>query len=255
MKPFKIFLIFTSIVWTVYNLVNAITSTQSVNLVNFLGIVPVVTSLYTEIDWLYIQWNKLRAYFFLKTVNFTAKSYKYTLEDKSISELESCIRELLSIHKYNVQEAFIKKTHEELFFPIESNSGVSNSLVISTKEASEGKIITIKCEYQIAYRDVALFWKSFLRIRNDFFAKFAQAENSKERYDVTIKTDKNKKYSPFYRLTVKHVGKVKVEKFDLKFSDGDLKVITNLNKIYGTSNNYQDIEKLIKEYIPLSKLS
>ena len=72
---------------------------------------------------------------------------------------------------------------------------------------------------------------------------------------MTINSDKNKNYSPFYRLTVRHVGKVKVEQFNLNFSDDNLKVQTSLNKIYATSDNYQDIEKLIKEYIPLSKLS
>ncbi|MEG3265786.1 hypothetical protein [Streptococcus suis] len=256
MKLFKIVLIVTSLVWTCYNFWIAINSSGSVNLVNFVTIIPIITALYTEIDWIYIHSNKIRAYFLLKTVKFTAKSYKYIDEETSIAELENSIREeLLSNHKYKIDEAHIKRTHEDLYFTVESESGVSNSLVISTKQDSRGQCVTIKCEYQIAYRDVATSWKSFLSVRNNFFAKFAQAENSKERFDVTITTDKNKKYSPFYRLTVKHIGKVKIEKFDLTFRDSKLKVVTNLNKIYGTSDNFQDIEKLIKEYIPLSKLT
>ena len=255
MKPFKIILIITSLVWTAFNFWTVVNSSGAVNIVNFIGVVPIITALYTEIDWIYIHWNKLRAYFFLKTVSFTAKSYKHIEENKSITELEDCIRELLSLHKYKVDEAFIKRTHEDLYFTTESESGVRNVLVINARQDTRGQCITIKCDYQVAYRDVAIFWKSFLRLRNDFFAQFAQTKKSKERYDVTIKTDRTKKYSPFYRLTIKHIGKVKIERFNLTFRDGSLEVATNLNKIYGSSDNYQDIEKLIKEYIPLSKLS
>ena len=255
MKLFKVTLIAISLIWTIYNFWVAINSPGAINLVNFIEIVPIITALYTEVDLIYIHWNKLRAFFFLKTVSFTAKSYKYVEDKKSITELENHVRELLSTLEYKIVEAFVKRTHEDLYFTIESGSGVRNDLVISTKQDSNRLCLTIKCEYQIAYRDVDQFWKSFLKIRNDFFSKFATDGNVKERYDVTINSDKNKNYSPFYRLTVRHVGKVKVEQFNLNFSDDNLKVQTSLNKIYATSDNYQDIEKLIKEYIPLSKLS
>lgn len=111
-----------------------------------------------------------------------------------------------------------------------------------------------KADYQLAYRDVKNQWDSFLSLRNNLFSIYSREESSKERFDVTIKTDKHRKYNPFYRMTVRHLGKKEVKKFDLQFKDNDLSVKTTLNKIYGTSNNHQDIEKLIKEYIPLSRL-
>ena len=53
---------------------------------------------------------------------------------------------------------------------------------------------------------------------------------------------------------MRHVGKKEDKKFSLEFKDKNLLVKTNNNKIYGTSNNYKDIEKLIKEYVALSRI-
>ena len=88
----------------------------------------------------------------------------------------------------------------------------------------------------------------------NYFHNLQKRRIVKERYDVTIQTTNEKNYNPFYRLTVKHVGRSEIKNFDLKFTDNNLTVTTNMNKIYGTSSNYQDIERLIKEYVPLSRL-
>lgn len=114
--------------------------------------------------------------------------------------------------------------------------------------------LTIKADYQIAYRDVKEQWYAFLKLRNELFSHYSIARNTTDRFDVTINTDKQKKFNPFYRLTVRHVGKKEDKKFSLEFKDKNLLVKTNNNKIYGTSNNYKDIEKLIKEYVALSRI-
>lgn len=64
MKFTKIFLIATSLIWTILNFFQVITSPTAVNLTSFVGIIPVVSALYSEVDLIYIYFNKARAYFF-----------------------------------------------------------------------------------------------------------------------------------------------------------------------------------------------
>lgn len=254
MKVFKIILIIISLIWTIMNFIAAVTSPTVVNLTSFIAIIPIITGLYSEIDWLYINWNKIRAYLFLKTVSFTLKSSRYISQEETIESLECHTRNCLKKNKYSIKEAFVQRTHEDLYFDV-INNGFCSKLRVNIHNDSTGTRLTIKMEYQSAYRDVSQFWKEFLLVRNDFFAQFSILQDTKERYDVTINTTEAKEYSPFYRLTVKHVGKYKINKFNLKFSDDKLRIETSMNKIYGSSENYQDIEKMIKEYIPISRLT
>lgn len=253
MKYTKLLLIVISLIWTIINIYKAISSPNVVNLTSFLGIIPIVAGLYSEIDWIYINWNKLRAYLFLKTVSFTPKSSRFIDNYIGISQLENLARSSLSTNNYTVEESSVRKTEDNLCMRIVKD-GLRSDLTLSfSKEPDEWRL-TLKIDYQLAYRDVNKFWKSFISVRNELFSQLAKTANSKERYDVTIQTTKEKNYNPFYRLTIKHVGKSEIENFNLKFTDDNLTVTTNMNKIYGTSSNYQDIERLIKEYVPLSRL-
>ncbi|MEY8435053.1 hypothetical protein AALA56_04335 [Streptococcus hyointestinalis] len=252
MKYTKIILIVISLIWTSIHIYSAITSPNVVNFTSFLGIIPIIAGLYSEIDWIYINWNKLRAYLFLKTVSFAPKSYKYIDDSIEFSDLESLVRSSLDTNDYMVEEAYVKRTEEDLYMRI-SKDGLKSDLTLNFHKKADGWLLIFKIDYQLAYRDVNKFWKSFISIRNELFSQFAKMPNSKERYDVTIQTTKEKNYNPFYRLTVKHIGKSEIKSFNLKFTDNKLTVTTNMNKIHGTSSNYQDIEKLIKEYIPLSR--
>lgn len=254
MKYAKIFLIVISAVWTIINLYKAITSPNVVNLTSFLGIIPIFSALYSEIDWIYISCNKIKAYFFLKTVKFTPKSSRYIDDGISITKLEKSIRKLLKDYSYKINEAFIKITDEDLYIPVISVEGLNVKLTINIHQESSGWRLTLKSEYQIAYRDVSKCWNAFLKIRDELFSESAKTSNSKDRYDVTINTDNSKKYNPFYRLTIKNVGKPKVQSFNLKFTDENLSITTNMHKIYGSSKYRQDIEKMIKDYVPLSKI-
>lgn len=254
MKITKIILIVTSLIWTLVNLYQTIHSPTAVNLTSFMGIVPVIAGLYSEIDWVYINWNKFRAYLFLKTVSFTPKSSRFLKENTTLSQLERKIRDELKTGNYFIDESTFRKTHEDIYMDIESERGIKSKLSISLHPESDGQRLILKADYQLAYRDVNKQWSTFLLLRDNLFANYSKEENSKERFDVTIKTDRHKKYNPFYRLTVRHLGKKDIKKFDLQFKDNALSVKTGINQIFGTSNNYKDIEKLIKEYIPLSRL-
>ncbi|GAD41510.1 hypothetical protein Javan59_0058 [Streptococcus phage Javan59] len=254
MKITKIVLIIISLIWTLVNLYQAIHSPTVVNLTSFMGIVPIIAALYSEIDWLYINWNKFRAYLFLKTVSFTPKSSKFLKQNITLNQLEKQIRTELKMKNYSINEATFRKTHEDIYMDIESTRGIKNKLSVSLHPENNGQRLIFKADYQLAYRDVKKQWDSFLLLRDNLFSNYSREESSKERFDITIKTDKHRKYNPFYRLTVRHIGKKEIKKFDLQFKDNALLVKTTINKIYGTSNNHQDIEKLIKEYIPLSRL-
>lgn len=105
----------------------------------------------------------------------------------------------------------------------------------------------------VTLRDVNKTWKEFCQLQESLFNNFARSSKSKPRYDVTIKTN-TKNFNPFYRLTVRRLGKAEVQNFTLKFTDGPLTVTTSQHKIYASSGQRQDIDKLIKNYVPLSKI-
>lgn len=253
MKITKIILLGISLVWTIVNFFKAVASPDVVNITNFVGVIPIIAGLYSEIDWIYINCNKLKAYFLLKTVNFTVKSSRYIMEDTQISEVEKIIRKILKASSYKIDEASFSKTHEDLYFYITSQNNIHTKLTINLHPESLGSRLTIKMNYQVAYRDVTKQWKKFIELRNGLFSNFSIKYNTKERYDITIETDTMRKYNPFYRLTVRHIGEASVKDFKLNFKDEALSVTTYMNKIYATSDKCEDIEKVLNDYVPLSR--
>lgn len=253
MKITKIILLGISLVWTIFNFFKAVTSPDVVNITNFVGVIPIIAGLYSEIDWIYINFNKLKAYFLLKTVNFTVKSSRYIMGNTKILEVEKVIRKILKDSSYKIDEASFRKTHEDLYFYITSQNNIHSKLTINLHPESQGNRLTIKTNYQVAYKDVTKQWKHFIELRNGLFSSFSIKYNTKERYDITIETDTMRKYNPFYRLTVRHVGKTSIKDFNLKFKDEALSVTTNMNKIYATSDKCDDIEKVLNDYVPLSR--
>ena len=145
------------------NFIAAVTSPTVVNLTSFIAIIPIITGLYSEIDWLYINWNKIRAYLFLKTVSFTLKSSRYISQEETIESLECHTRNCLKKNKYSIKEAFVQRTHEDLYFDV-INNGFCSKLRVNIHNDSTGTRLTIKMEYQSAYRDVSQFWKEFLLV-------------------------------------------------------------------------------------------
>lgn len=254
MKLMKVILLLISVIWTVFNFIKVISSPDVVNLTNFIAIVPIVTGLYSEIDWIYVNWNKLRAYFLLKTVSFIPKSSKNINVRVKIQDIDSKIRQVLKENSYEIIESAFKSSHENLEYDIVSKNGIKSKINFdcSAKDIDRS-LIVLKQDFQVSYRDVKKEWKEFLILRDELFSFFPKNDGDDERYDVSIITDKSKQYNPFYRLTIRHIGKKKIEKFELKFTDDDLSIKTNLNKIYGTSKKRDSIEKLILEYVPLSR--
>ena len=115
MKFTKIFLIATSLIWTILNFFQVITSPTVVNLTSFMGIIPVVSALYSEVDLIYIYFNKARAYFFLKTVSFTPKSSRFIVNNITVDELEQQIYEIIKAESYTFDSSTILKTHEDFY--------------------------------------------------------------------------------------------------------------------------------------------
>lgn len=154
MRQIKIILIIISLIWTLVNFYQALLSHNVMNLTGFVGIVPIIAALYSEIDWLYIHWNKFRAYIFLKTVSFTPKSSMFLKETITLNQLEKKIRSVLKGNDYSINEATFSKTHEDIYIDIESSRGIKNKLSISLHPESNGQRLIFKADYQLAYRDV-----------------------------------------------------------------------------------------------------
>lgn len=139
MKYTKIILIVISLIWTSINFYSVVTSPNVVNLTCFLGIVPIISSLYSEIDWIYINWNKLRAYLFLKTVSFAPKSSRYVEDNIKFSDLESLVRTSLTANNYMIEEAYVKRTEEDLYMRI-LKDGLKSDLTVNFHKKLDGGV-------------------------------------------------------------------------------------------------------------------
>lgn len=255
MKKTIIFLALASLIWTFVTLIKDIFDGGGVNFVEFVSVIPAIVVLYSEIDWIYIKWNKLRAYFSANTISFSPK-YQFVAESNTtILDVNSYFKEVLSKLNYkSIDKKSRKNTHQDLFYVVRSENGIEANIEIKISPKDYDKIgIILKFDYQISYRDAKEKWEEFEKIRNMMFAKYSIAEGEKQRYEVSIQTSKTA-FNPFYRLTVRHLGGDKIDKFNLTFRDGDLKITSTLHQIYGVSENPESIKKMINEYIPLSKI-
>lgn len=255
MKIFKIVLIITSILWTVYNFIVATLDHQVINLVGLTAIVPVITALYSEIDWVYIKVNKFLALFSAKTVSFSPKFQYATCDVKDTVAINSQIRGILKDNGYNVIDKHqLPITDENIYLRIQSPRGLKADLSL-TASPSENETIQLimKLDYQVSYRDVSKCWEEFTKIKEELFATYAKVANSALRYDVTVATG-NTRFNPFYRLTIRRLGKKVIDNFSLSFREENLKIETSLHQIYASSPDQAKIKKVIDEYVPLTKV-
>lgn len=253
-KFLKVLLIFISVIWTFWSIANAFLNSGVMNLLSLSSLIPVFAALYSEVDWIYIQVNKIRSYFSAKTVSFTPK-FQYAVENTVLADhVKNYLDESLKMLRQRINTKRQQKYSEELIqYNVITETGLSYELDLSVQNQEELTVLILKVHYQVSYRDVNKTWKEFCQLQESLFNNFARSSKSKPRYDVTIKTN-TKNFNPFYRLTVRRLGKAEVQNFTLKFTDGPLTVTTSQHKIYASSGQRQDIDKLIKNYVPLSKI-
>ncbi|QMU86679.1 MULTISPECIES: hypothetical protein [Latilactobacillus] len=254
MKAIKVTLVLISLVWTGWNVMTAILSKTVVNLLSLTALVPILTALYTEVDWIYIKINKFLAFHSANTVSLEPRFSRISNSTRSLEEIDQKIRSILqneNIKVYDKRSA--PNNHENLYYTVLDENQLKFNLNLSKEPCKEGERISLKGEYQVSYRDVDKTWKEFVKLKSIIFNTFSNKEDEIPRADIMIRTN-DVKFNPFYRLTVRHLDNKKIERFNLKFSEGDLEVTTSLHQIYATSKDEADIEKVISEYVPLSKI-
>lgn len=255
MKFFKILLILTSVIWTIYNLAIMVLAHQVVNFMGLLTLVPVLTALYSEIDWIYVRVNKVIALVSAKTVSFSPKFQYATNGFSGMQKMDAKIREVLDNNNYKVidkhQQPF---TEENVYLQIQSQHNLKANLSLTAQPTEDENIqLIMKVDYQVSYRDVSRCWDDFIKLKEDLFPSYARVEESVPRYDVTIATGETR-FNPFYRLTIRRLGKKVIDNFTLKFREDTLMVETSLHQIYATSPEQATIKKVIDEYVPLTKV-
>ncbi|OLS09582.1 hypothetical protein AUQ39_05850 [Lacticaseibacillus casei] len=253
-KIFKVLLILVSIIWTIWSVANAFLNSGVMNLLPLASLIPVFAALYSEVDWIYIQVNKVRSYFSAKTVSFTPK-FQYAVGDEiSVVQVKKNLDETLISLGQKVNTKRQQKYSEGLIhYDIVTESGLSYDLDLTVLDQEELTLLILKVHYQVSYRDVNKTWKEFCGLQEALFDNFARSSESKPRYDVTIQTN-IKNFNPFYRLTIRRLGKAEVQNFLLRFTDNQLTVTTSQHKIYASSDMRSDIDKVVKDYVPLSKI-
>lgn len=252
----RIGLVLISIVWTIVNFIITIaTKAPLVNLLGLVGLVPLLTVLYQDIDWIFIKINKIRAWLSQKTVSFSVKHQIKINNFDDIQSLDKKVRAVFIKFNFKIDESKSpNRTHETIYYQIKNEQNLSFLITVSAMKLSEEQTnFILKVDYQIAYRDVKQKWEDFMHLERNIFSLYSRDEKNLSRFDISIDTSRAN-FNPFYRLTIRHLTNVRINKFNLVYSEDKLTVTSTLHKIQATSDSEIDIKKLIDEYVPLSKV-
>lgn len=252
MKTTKTILAGLSIALTLYNVVIAFHKGISVNLLSLANIIPMLVVLYFESEWLYRIINKVVAWFKAQTVGFDT-GLKIKFDKSENSNLIDNVMQALSTTGYTPIQRDIKKVENDVNVHVTTADGIQFELNVGQTFSDTTGITTanLKFSFQISYRNVANAWTLFNKIQQDV----TKTMNIQTRtYNISLYSKADSKFNPFYKLIVKNLNPKDIKKFTLKYKDGDVDITTSKNKIYANGNDAEEMEKVIKNYIPFTKL-
>lgn len=250
-KIFVSTLIVLTLVMTTINIYNAVTNKIAVNWMSLTALAPVTIAMYSEFDWLYVNWNKLRSWLKNNTVAFSSSFFVYTDEQISYEELQQRVSDAMKMCNLSFQKGEPREiTSDHYKTGLKTSNGLNFSLSISIDPNEEINIIDVQLDYQISSRTVKNSWSDFKKFRDGFTNGLA---TQKRQYNVVIDM-KETGLNPFYRLTLKPVNAKNLDNVSLKFKEDDLKVEITKNGIAASSPDPSLIDKIIKQYIPLTSV-
>ncbi len=131
-----------------------------------------------------------------------------------------------------------------------------NYTVRALKTGCETSDISIDSEINCSYKDSKQNWegtKQLFQVIKEFLSNNEQKfSENREKFSVKIIVDSGK--NPFYKLSVSHLN-AEIKYFDLKYNVGnDTTVIVTDKTLEASSSKASEIEKIIKNYVILSKV-
>ncbi|MCG0611505.1 hypothetical protein [Lactiplantibacillus plantarum] len=250
-KIFIFVLISLTSIMTVINIYNAVANNIVINWMSLTSLAPVIIAMYSEFDWIYVTWNKLRSWAKNNTVAFSSSFFVYTDEQKSYAELQQRVSNAMKTCKFTFQQGVSREITSNYYRTgLKTCNGLNFDLSISIDPCEELNVINVKLDYQISSRTVKNSWSDFKKFRDEFINGLA---TQKKRYDIVIDM-KETGLNPFYRLTLKPIKAKHLDDVCLKFNENGLNVEITKNRIAASAQDPDLIDKIIKQYIPLTSV-
>ncbi len=247
-----------SLVFTILNVINSVRSATYVNLLGITAIAPILMAFYQESDWLYVHWNRVTSYLKNQTARFEMTFYieydsDFLLDDKEslINELNKVLNSTLSDLNIKFQRGGKRKFDGNYAqFRVKTKENLEFSIEMSNDHISTLNNVAIKLKFQVSSRSIDKCWKLSKSFRDKFLSR---VKNTTQRTDLVIDMS-NSRVNPFYRLTFKFIKAKKIENFGLSFMEDNLQIKLKQYEIYATSTEISDLDRVVKEYIPLTKV-
>lgn len=218
----------------------------------FAAVTTAATFCYEEFDEVYSVSNRLVGWLLNKTVSFSVAFYTYNedLDDQDIQRAFDNVRKKL---KLNISEGRDRKIDNEGELNTVISTPQNLNIFCKISRDNIDNIYKIKLRFQISSRGIKNSWNIAKDFRDIFLAKLSVGDDN--RCDIEIDMS-DAKINPFYKLTIKTIRAKDVTDFKLSADVSDsLKIVLHQYKLYATSNKTSDLEKIIKEYVPLAQVS
>lgn len=246
---FAILIIISSIITTTQFI---IAKNWTKGLQTFASITTAATFCYQEFDEVYALVNRCKGWILNKTVKFSVGFYTFN-ENISLSEIQEALNSSLKKMNFSICEGRDREIDE--LGQLNTALTTSHNLNIDFKVSRNNMdgIYNFNLVFQISSREIENSWKIANDFRNNLFNRIDVGDRS--RNDIEIDMSKAK-INPFYKLTIKTIKAKDVTDFELSADvSEDLQIKLHQYKLYATSSKVSDLEKLIKEYVPLAMVS
>lgn len=225
----------------------------TINFLNLISLAPVLLTLYNNSDFLYLKVNKFLFYFRNKTINFEPE-IKFIVDEGSgkLSDVEKCVDIYLDENKFSFMQNGVTKTDFTIDKSIISENQLISKITISVGNNGirDRDYFKVKWNFQISFRDLKNNWKNFKNLRECLLKKFNSYSvvNS-----VLIKTSESNT-SLFYKLTIKKFDNLIVKSANLEVNNDEITINIGKNSLYAHSEKIDEIEDVVKNFIPLTNV-
>ena len=218
----------------------------------FASITTAATFFYEEFDEIYALTNRLKGWILNKTVNFSISFYTYN-EEIDIPDIQKAFDNAIKKGGFVITEGRNRKIEDIGILDTIITTPKNLNIFCKISRDDVDSAYKIKLKFQISSREIAHSWDLGKEFRDNFLANLNIGE--RKRCDIEIDMS-DAKINPFYKLTVRTINAQDVVDFRLSADVSDsLEIELHQYKLYATSSKISDLEKLIKEYVPLATVS
>lgn len=208
--------------------------------------------LYSQSNDVFIFWNKHILSFFRQSTSAWSATHRYYLKEFNIDNEFNNLVDSLKSAGWKIVKRYHVGSKIEV---IASLHGLQRTFKLYETEKNDYVQVKFSYETSINTRKAIKEWANFKRIIGKFEEGLPLlrdiSEEDRAIYVISIELDD---YNPFYRLAFRHLDKPKELEFNLSFVENGVNVEIEPHTIKATSDNIESVEKVLTDYIVLSRL-